>query len=260
MQKWMHTLAPYFMLICAAVVVFAITQVLFDPSAQAASAQTQRQIPVYSVDTAEKKIAISFDAAWGAEKTSEIMDILEAHNIKTTFFLVGFWVDAYPEKVAEIASRGHEIGNHSTTHPKLSTLSAAQIKLEAETCADKIEAITGVYPTLFRPPYGDYNDTVISTLREGGYEVIQWSKDSLDWKSQGVDAMYRQVTKGIKSGDIVLFHNNSDDILEALPLILQKLEKDGFTIVPVSQLLLQGETYVDHAGVMRQKEEAHAGN
>jgi polysaccharide deacetylase family sporulation protein PdaB len=260
MRRWMRTLAPYATLLCAAAVIFAAVHVLFHGGALPASAGSQRQIPVYSVATDEKKIAISFDAAWGAEKTSEIMDILEQYDIKTTFFLVGFWVDAYPDKVAEIVQRGHEIGNHSTTHPKLSTLSAQQIRMEADTCADKIEQITGVRPTLFRPPYGDYNDTVVTTLRAMGYEVIQWSRDSLDWKSQGVDAMYRQVTEKIQNGDIVLFHNNSDDILQALPLIVQKLEKDGYEIVPVSQLLLQGQTYVDHAGVMRAKEENHAGN
>ncbi|MBE5760731.1 MAG: deacetylase [Clostridiales bacterium] len=209
-------------------------------------------IPVYSVDTSEKKIAISFDAAWGAEKTSRIMDILEERDIKTTFFLVGFWIDAYPDKVEEIAQRGHEIGNHSSTHPKMSTLSKEQMLMEVNDCSDKIEALTGSRPTLFRPPYGDYNDSVVSTLRSNGYEVIQWSVDSLDWKNLGVQPMIDKVVKNVKPGSIVLFHNNSDYIIEALPTILDALIKDGYEIVPVSALLPEGNTHVNNAGVLMQ--------
>ena len=209
-------------------------------------------IPVYSVDTSEKKIAISFDAAWGAEKTSRIMDILEERDIKTTFFLVGFWIDAYPDKVEEIAQRGHEIGNHSSTHPKMSTLSKEQMLMEVNDCSDKIEALTGSRPTLFRPPYGDYNDSVVSTLRSNGSEVIQWSVDSLDWKNLGVQPMIDKVVKNIKPGSIVLFHNNSDYIIEALPTILDTLIKDGYEIVPVSALLPEGNTHVNNAGVLMQ--------
>lgn len=251
------TLVRAGMILCAALIVLAgVKIILGDPSQEAsmdaasASAE-QRKIPVYSVETKEKRIALTFDAAWGAEKTSEIMDILDQHNIKATFFLVGFWVDKYPEKVKEIHERGFEIGNHSSTHPKLSTLSSEQILMEANTCADKIEELTGARPVLFRPPFGDYNNTVVQTLRENGYEVIQWSTDSLDWKNLGVQSMVKQVTGNVKAGDIVLFHNNSDYILQALPIILQYLEDNNFEIVPVSQLLLTGDSYVDNAGVMR---------
>ena len=215
-----------------------------------ASAQ-QRQIPIYSVETDVKKVAISFDAAWGADKTGGIMDILEEYDVPATFYLVGFWVDKYPEKVQEINNRGFEIGNHSSTHPKMTSLSAEQMLLEVNTCSDKIEELTGVRPRLFRPPYGDYNDTVVKTLRDAGYEVTQWNTDSLDWKNLGVQSMVNQVTKNVKAGDIVLFHNNSDYILEAVPLILTWFKNNGYEVVNVGELLLDGEYYVDHTGKMR---------
>lgn len=225
---------------------------VFGGSAVQTSRQSERRLPVYSVETEEKRVAISFDAAWGAEKTSQIMDILEEYDADATFFLVGFWVDKYPGKTAEIAERGFEIGNHSSTHPKLSTLSPEQIALEASDCARKIEAAAGVRPTLFRPPYGDYSDTVVQTLQDEGYTVIQWNVDSLDWKNLGVQSMVSRVTGSAAAGDIVLFHNNSDYIVEALPLILQHFRKEGYQVVRVSDLLLEGESYIDNTGRMRQ--------
>lgn len=208
-----------------------------------------KQLPIYSVETEEKKIAISFDAAWGAEYTSQIMDIVEERDIKTTFFLVGFWVDKYPDKVKEIAQRGHEAANHSTTHPEMSKLGKEQIISEIETTQEKLEKIAGDKAVrLFRPPFGDYSDLLINTCRELGFYPIQWDVDSLDWKEQGVQQMYDRVTKNVKNGSIVLFHNNAKYILEALPLILDHLLSEGYTIVPISELIYHGEYTLDHTG------------
>ncbi|MGI5898931.1 MAG: polysaccharide deacetylase family protein [Christensenellales bacterium] len=212
---------------------------------------SERQIPIYRVETDEKKVAISFDAAWGADKTSGIMDILEEYDVQATFYLVGFWVDKYPEKVQEINERGFELGNHSSTHPKMTTLTAEQMLLEVNTCTDKIEKLTGVRTRLFRPPYGDYNDEMVRVLRGAGYEVTQWNTDSLDWKNLGVQSMVSQVTKNVQPGDLVLFHNNSDHILEALPLILTWFQNNGYQVMNVGDLLLEGDFYVDHTGMMR---------
>ncbi|MBM7581881.1 polysaccharide deacetylase family sporulation protein PdaB [Caldicoprobacter guelmensis] len=213
---------------------------------------TKRELPIYSVETDEKKIAISFDAAWGAEYTDEILDILKKRNIKATFFLVGFWIDKYPEKVKRIASEGHEIGNHSTTHPHMSQLSSQQIRMEIETTQKKIEELAGDRAVkLFRPPFGDYNDRLILTCREMGYYPIQWDVDSLDWKEYGVEHMFNQVTKRVRNGSIVLFHNNAKYIVQALPLILDHLIQNGYTIVPVSELIYKDNYYIDHTGRQR---------
>jgi polysaccharide deacetylase family sporulation protein PdaB len=209
----------------------------------------KKQLPIYSVATDEKKIAISFDAAWGAEYTSKIMDILEERDIKTTFFLVGFWVDKYPERVREMAKRGHEVANHSTTHPEMSKLNREQIINEIITTQEKIEELAGNRAVrLLRPPFGDYNDLLIQTCNELDFYVIQWDVDSLDWKEIGVDHMYNRVTSKVGNGSIVLFHNNAKYITEALPLILDHLLAEGFTIVPVSELIYKENYQLDHTG------------
>lgn len=212
------------------------------------AAATTRELPVYNVDTEEKVLSISFDAAWGRANTEGILNILDQYDVKTTFFLVGFWVEKHPDLVAELVARGHEIGNHSATHPHMSRLSEAQIREELRKTSDMVEAITGKPTTLFRPPYGEYNNAVVRVSREEGYECVQWNVDSLDWKNLGTENMIRQCTKEVHPGDIVLFHNDSKYILEALPRILEYYTQQGYKIVPISQILLSGDTWIDHAG------------
>ena len=176
------------------------------------------------------------------------MNILDQYGVKTNFFLVGFWAEKYPELVAELQARGHEVGNHSATHPHMSKLSDSQIREELKRCSDLVQSITGKPTTLFRPPYGEYNDEVVRISREEGYECIQWNVDSLDWKNISAEDMVRRCTKNVNPGDIVLFHNDSKYILQALPQILEYYQRAGHRIIPISQLLLEGETWIDHAG------------
>lgn len=209
----------------------------------------KRELPVYAVDRNDGRIAISFDAAWGGDKTEKILDILDENGVKATFFLVDIWTQRFPELVKEIAARGHEIGNHSTTHPEMSKLSREQIAKELETMSANVEKLIGQRPVLFRPPYGDYNNDVVTVARENGYEVIQWSVDSLDWKNKGVQPLIDRATKNVKSGDIVLFHNDSQYIVEALPAVLKSYREQGLTVGPVSQVLLPGQTTIDPQGI-----------
>ena len=207
----------------------------------------KRELPIYCVNRDENKISISFDAAWGGDKTLGILDLLDEYNIKTTFFLVDIWTQKYPELVKEIVARGHEIGNHSTSHPQMSKLNETQIAKELNTQADNVLAIAGVRPVLFRPPYGDYNNRVITTARAQGFVPIQWSVDSLDWKNRGAQEIINRATK-VKSGDIVLFHNDSQYILDALPAVLKYYAENGYSVVPISEILLTGETTIDIQG------------
>ena len=207
-----------------------------------------RELPVYSVERDEKVLAISFDASWGGSQTLEILDILDQHEVKTTFFLVGIWVEKFPDLVKEIAARGHEVENHSASHPHMTKISESKMREELRLCSDQIEALTGVRPTLFRPPYGDYNDQVVRTCRQAGYEVVQWSVDSLDWKNKGVEDIIRRCTQKIAPGDIVLFHNDAQYTPQALPKVLSYYQEQGYRIVPVSQLLLSGPTTIDVQG------------
>ena len=214
----------------------------------------KRELPIYSVERDDKVLAISFDASWGADKTISILDILDEHDVKTTFFLVGGWVDKYPDMVKEIVARGHEIGNHSDTHPHMSQLSESAIKDELRIMSDKVEKLTGVRPTLFRPPYGDYNNRVVEVSRAEGYECVQWSIDSLDWKDRGTEDIIKQCTYRVDNGDIVLFHNDSNDIVNALPTVIKHYQGLGYTILPVSELLLDGEYTIDVQGKQHPKE------
>ncbi len=144
----------------------------------------KRELPVYSVDRTDKKIALTIDAAWEDDKTEFILETLDQFQVKATFFLCGVWVEAYPEDVKEIAAKGHEIGNHSLTHPHMNKLSASEIQKEITTLDDTIEQLTGKRCKLFRAPFGEYNDTVITAVREIGYEPIQWNIDTIDWKEE----------------------------------------------------------------------------
>ncbi len=208
----------------------------------------KRELPVYCVEREDNVITVSFDASWGGDQTLRILDLLDEYNAKATFFLVGIWVEKYPELVKEIAARGHEIGNHSDSHPEMSKLSNEQIIRELDGCSDKIEALTGARPTSFRPPYGDYDNEVVTVSRSEGYEVVQWSIDSLDWKNKGVDDLIRRATKNVQKGDIILFHNDSKYILDALPTILKTYQQQGFTMIPAREILLEGETTIDVQG------------
>ena len=227
--------------------VAAIFAFIYSPRVVGA-AVTERELPVYSVERDGKFVSLSFDAAWGNEDTQMLIDILNKYNVHATFFVVGEWVDKYPESVKALADAGNEVMNHSSTHPHMVQLSAEQIQTEVNTCADKIEAVTGTRPTLFRCPYGEYNDTVVSTINGLGMHVIQWDVDSLDWKGISAGEITKRVTGKVQSGSIVLFHNAGEHTPEALPDILDYLLAEGYKIVPISKILLTCDYTIDHEG------------
>lgn len=207
----------------------------------------KKQVPVYCVDRNDNCVSISFDAAWGADKTKQIMDVCDEYNVKATFFLVGFWVDKYPEMVAEIASRGFEIGTHSATHPQMSKLSAEKCREELLSSSKKIFELTSKPVQLFRPPFGDYNNQLLDVAGELGLYTIQWSVDSLDWKGLSAREIAERVQRA-ESGDIILCHNNSDHIVEALPLIFEAAKLKNLKFVPIGDLIYKENYYIDSAG------------
>ena len=171
------------------------------------TAATQRELPIYCVQRDQKMLSISFDAAWGNEDTQQLIDILAKYQVRATFFVVGDWVEKYPESVKALHDAGHEVMNHSDSHAHLPQLSAEEIAADLNACNDKIEAVTGVRPTLVRPPYGDYDDNSIRTIRAMGMEPVQWDVDSLDWKDLSAPEITKRVVSRVKPGSIVLFHN-----------------------------------------------------
>ena len=172
------------MLICAAICLVLVLAVLIFSTSDilVETAAGQRKLPIYSTHQTEKRISLSFDAAWGAEDTQQLIDIFKKYNIKVTFFVVGEWVDKFPEMVKLLHEAGHEIQNHSDSHPHLTNLSKSEIQTELEQCNTKIHSITGIRPTLMRPPYGDYDNKVLETAQGIGMKTIQWSVDTIDIK------------------------------------------------------------------------------
>lgn len=232
-----------------ALAVVAIFWAVNSPSVIGVSAAT-RELPIYSVKRDNKAVSLTFDAAWGNEDTQQLIDILTRYDVKATFFLVGQWVDKYPESVQALFDAGMEIGNHSDDHPHMASLSSAEIEAEVSSCNAKIENVTGVSPTLFRCPYGEYDDEVITTVNGMGMYPIQWNVDSLDWKGISAQEIYNRVTGNVVPGSIVLFHNAAEHTPEALADIIEYLLSEGYEIVPVSELLLTGEYTIDHTGMM----------
>jgi len=163
--------------------ILAVLGFVFSPAGKTVmAAAVKRDLPIYSVSKDYKVCALTFDAAWGNEDTEALIEILGKYKIKATFFVVGQWVDKYPESVKALSDAGHEVMNHTNTHPHMPQLSAEKMVEEVTLCDDKIEKVTGKRPFLFRPPYGDYDDKVVAALRSQGHYTIQWDVDSLDWK------------------------------------------------------------------------------
>ena len=218
-----------------------------NPAIIGASA-TQRELPIYSVERDGKAVSLSFDAAWGNEDTGTLINILSSYGVKATFFVVGDWAEKYPDSVKALHDAGHEVMSHSSHHGHFSMMSAEEIAADLREANRKIAARTGVEPTLFRCPYGEYDDHVIQTVKSLGMTAIQWSVDSLDWKGIGADEICSRVLKRVEPGSIILFHNAAEHTPEALPRIIETLQSEGYTIVPVSELLLDGEYRIDHTG------------
>ena len=210
---------------------------------------TGKKLPIYSVKTEENKVAISFDAAWGADKTQEIMSICESFNVKATFFLVGFWIEKYPDMVKEIYNRGFEIGIHSNTHPDMTKLSRSQIRDELEINIKLIEDLTGFRPKLFRPPYGYYNNSLIEVCDDLKLSCIEWDVDSLDWKGLSASSIAGRVVNKAKKGSIVLFHNNSDNILDGLKMVLEYFNSKKTQVVPIGDLIYYQNFTINNQGV-----------
>lgn len=208
-----------------------------------------RKVPIYYVNTEEQKVAISFDAAWGADKTEKIMEICKEYGVNATFFLTGFWIEDYPEMVKKIDENGFEIGTHSSNHPDMTKLSKSQMQMELEDCCKLITDITNKKVELFRAPFGAYNDTLLETATEMGLTTIQWDVDSLDWKGLSAMEITNRIINGVRCGSIILCHNNSDHIIDALPLVLDRLQKKGYTITNVGDLIIKGEYFIDNNGM-----------
>lgn len=236
-------------------IVAVLLAVSFEGGAAAAVffGNSSRKVPIYNVQTEEKQVAISFDAAWGADKTEEILEVLKEYDATATFFLVGFWVDKFPEKVKAINDAGIEIGTHSNTHPDMAKLSGEAMRSELEISIKKIEDLTSKKVELFRAPFGSYNNALLSTAESLGLKTIQWDVDSLDWKGLSAGEVSNRVISRAKNGSIILCHNNADNVVESTRLILQSLKMKGYKVTSIGKLVYQDNYTINANGTQIQK-------
>ncbi len=214
----------------------------------------KRLLPIYSVDTEEKVVALGFNCAWDAADVPEILRILEENDVKATFFLVGQWAEKYPDSVKALYDAGHELGNHSFSHPDMTAKSRDEVAKQIRRCDDTIERITGTRPKLFRAPSGSYNNTVVEVAESLGHSVIQWDCDSRDWKGPSAKEMTRNVLKGVQPGSITLFHVGKANTVEALPEIIRQLKAEGYSFRPVGEMIYYEDYEIDVQGRQHKKQ------
>ena len=209
-----------------------------------------KELPIYCVDRKEKIVALSFDAAWGNEDTGKILSILKKKKVHVTFFMTGGWIEKYPDDVKAIQKAGHELGNHSENHKQMSTLSSEQCKEEIMKVHERVKKLTGTSMKVFRPPYGDYNDTLIQTVNACGYKPIQWDVDSLDWKDYGPDSILNTVLnhKHLGNGSIILCHNGAKYTAQVLEQLIDGLQKKGYRLVRMSDIIYQKNYEINTEG------------
>lgn len=231
-------------------IIFKGTTKLFPASISVNNNVNGRELPIYCVETSEPQVALSFDAAWGNEDTTDILKILDKHNVKVTFFMTGGWVESYPDDVKAILEAGHDLGNHSENHKNMSQISDSDKKEELMSVHNKVKELTGYEMFLFRPPYGDYDNAVVKVAKACGYYTIQWDVDSLDWKDYGVDSIINTVCnhKHMGNGSIILCHNGAKYTAEALDTLITTLKEKGYTFVPISQLIYKDNYHLNHEG------------
>lgn len=209
-----------------------------------------KEMPICSVETKEKKVALTFEAAWGNEDMARILEILKEQGVLATFFLTGEWVEKYPETVKAIQEAGHDIGNHSESHRSMQGLGEEEQKEEIKGAHQRVEALTGIRMDLFRLPYGNYDDSVIRNVQSCGYYPIQWSIDSFDWKDYGADSIVEVVLshEKLENGAVILLHSGTKYTAEALGTLIEGLRERGYQIVPVSELIYREDYHMNVMG------------
>lgn len=242
----------YLVAFSTVVILFAIAFVVTSKqNTTILTSNTQKELPIYNVKTQEKKLSLTMNCAWNADDIDRILQTLEKNKIHITFFMVGEWVDKFPEAVKKISAAGHEIANHSNTHPHVNNLSYEENIKEIETCSQKIEKLTGKKTTLYRAPYGEYNNLVIRAAKGASHVPIQWNLDTLDYTGLTGTEMWQRLEAKLTCGDIILMHNGTAHTADSLEMIIQNIQKKGYNIVPVSELIYKEGYIIDNNGTQK---------
>ena len=241
-------ICTYIISLVTVVILFCVAGSLESQNSIATSSNSQKLLPIYNVQTEEKKVAFTMNCAWNAEDIDNILKTLEENQTKITFFMVGDWIEKFPEAVKKIYEAGHEIGSHSDTHPHVNKLSYDENINEIERSNDKIEKIIGSRTKIYRAPYGEYNDTVIQAATDKGYYTIQWNLDTLDYTGLTGTEMWNRLKDKIKSGDIILSHNGTKHTADSLDLLIKNIKSKGLEIVKVSDLIYKENYKINNNG------------
>lgn len=245
-------LYAYLVSIITVGILFCATSTL-NTNTVATSSANEKLLPIYNVQTEEKKVAFTMNCAWNADDIDSILKTLQENNTKITFFMVGDWIEKFPEAVKKIHESGHEIASHSDTHPHVNNLSYEENIEEIEKSNDKIEKITGTRTKIYRAPYGEYNNTVIKAARDKGYFTIQWNLDTLDYTGLTGDEMWKRLDSKIKEGDIILSHNGTKNTANSLDMLIKNIKAKGLEVVKVSELIYQENYIINSNGTQVKK-------
>ena len=211
------------------------------------------EMPIFSVTIDENDnerkncMCLTFDSAYINKYTYKILDILDEYNIKSTFFMTYEFMEKNPDQIMEIIKRGHEIGNHSTTHPDFNKIKDSSIVKEVMKAHNYIKDLVGVDMCLFRFPFGSYSPRTVGLLKNMGYYPIQWTLDSIDWKNTGKEYLLNRFAGNdelITEGSIILFHNGAIYTPEALPEIINMIYAKGLKCVRVTDLIYHHDFHI----------------
>ena len=213
------------------------------------SAGTTKLLPIYSVDAEENKVALTINCAWNADDIDLILETLSKNEVKATFFMVGDWVSKFPDAVKKIYESGNEIANHSESHAHVNNLGYEENVEQIIECSDRIQVITGKPTTLYRGPYGEYNNTVIKAAQNSNHIMIQWNIDSLDYKGLTGEQMWERIEPNLDKGSIILMHNGTENTALSLDMIINNIKQKGYNLVTVSELIYKENYTIDNNGV-----------
>ncbi len=211
-----------------------------------------REIPIYSVERPDNKIALTFDCAWNDDDIDVIIDTLKKRDCTATFFVTGKWAEENGDSLNKLYRAGFEIGTHSYNHDDYTKMSSDEILADTEKAEKAVVKATGFVPKLFRAPSGAYNDNVVRTIENSGRIYLQWSVDGIDYGDAAADDIYSRVVEKTGPGDIILLHNGTAHTAEALPRILDTLT-EKYELVNISDLIYTEDYVIDHAGKQSQR-------
>lgn len=192
--------------------------------------------PIFQGNRDTPKVAFACNVFWGEELMPEMLKILADNQVKITFFIGGSWAKRHPDSLKLIADAGHELGNHSFTHPHPNRLNKAQNQEEIIRTEKLIEEVTGVKTRLYAPPYGEYNRTVLEAAQELDYLTIMWTADTIDWRRPSPEVIIQRIESRLQNGAIILMHP-MEPTLKALPVLIKRIKEKGYTLSTVSDII-----------------------